>query len=604
MPPLRPTSQRLLTRALRAAAQHLAEHPKIDERSLQALPEPIQRLMGDVTRPSGSPLSRAEILGLLERRLRAALTEDASLHGGNAVALEEGLERWESRSALSLRLGSHVDAGGLQSYEEALRRAQRVFARARPTVASQVDVLEALGRACSRAKDEAQPEASVLAGALSVRQGEVRRCIERALHEVRSAHAEEPQDEALAAEHLAVVDAALTLCRALDPDDTLLPTLREERRRLLVAGTRHVRIEPFFERFLERQDAAHDIGRAKTITMRFPSDESDPGQGALDGVMVTMKFPSDAEDGGDDAPVVLGGSPPVTMRFPSDIDDGSVDHTRGGVMVTMKFPSDHEDGGVDAPGGPVVFGAPMNTSAADADLALGQETPVARLSKQLADALWQGPVEVERLIAAERELLTRVRLTQPALQERHAWLRALEAMAGGGPAVTESLAALRAADSAPSGGTAPPLAARELERGLLERLDGALRRGLLGAASELAGRTPLTEAEGLAAKVLLAAWQGGAAIEARLEQLHHLIPLSTSNPVEVARLERERELSQTFLGGGAALERLAARLRQDDSVAGSPAQAHEDATLSGRAVDEVMQALDRTRRFLAETASP
>ncbi|MFZ9888372.1 MAG: microviridin/marinostatin family tricyclic proteinase inhibitor [Myxococcota bacterium] len=603
MPPLRPSSQQLLLRALRAAEKYLAEHPKIDERSLQALPAPMQRLMSDIDRMGPTALSQDEFLGLFERRLRKALGEEAEAPQDPASTVEQGLREWLSHSTLSLRLGTHVDQVRLMSYDDTMRRAERVFARARPTVASQVEVLEALALAWTRAKQEAQPEAATLGGLLFGRQEEVRRCVEHALHEVRAAHDEEPQDETLAAEYLAVIDAAVRLCRAVDPEDPMLPTLQEERRRLTSAGVRQVRIEPFFERFLERQHAGAHGALPKDVTMRFPSDESDPGRGSPDRVMVTMKFPSDAEDGGA-GPVSIDDRPPVTMRFPSDVDDGSVDHTRGGVMVTLKFPSDHEDGGTDGAGVRVALGQPSDIEAAPPPPLSDIDNPAARLSSQLAGALWLGPVGVTRLIATEKDLLTRVRLTQPALLERQVWLRALEALSHGGPAVTASLEALRTSDDAFSDGVDRTPEVRDTEVSVLEHLDEALREGLLGAANHLAVRQPLTEADAMAAKVLVAAWQGPAAIEERLEQLHHLIPLSQAQPAEVLRLAGERELLQTYLAGGAALEGLAVRLHDDAQRSDTSAMALRALTASAGALAEVLQALEGTRTLLARTSPP
>lgn len=59
--------------------------------------------------------------------------------------------------------------------------------------------------------------------------------------------------------------------------------------------------QPYFVRFLEKQELARVSGRRVLVTLKYPSD-TDEGP-------VTLKYPSDDDEG------------PVTLKYPSDDDE-------------------------------------------------------------------------------------------------------------------------------------------------------------------------------------------------------------------------------------------------------------------------------------------
>jgi hypothetical protein len=103
-----------------------------------------------------------------------------------------------------------------------------------------------------------------------------------------------------------------------------------------------MKIQPFFSRYLETQNAATAATKLPglSVTMRYPSDNEDDGSIIKPpSQAVTLKYPSDNEDGGS---VKVPGYM-TTMKYPSDGEDGGVNGP--GNIVTLKFPSDNEDSG-------------------------------------------------------------------------------------------------------------------------------------------------------------------------------------------------------------------------------------------------------------------
>lgn len=64
---------------------------------------------------------------------------------------------------------------------------------------------------------------------------------------------------------------------------------------------KEARKQPYFVRFLEKQELARVSGRDRNVTLKFPSDNDENP--------VTLKYPSDDDEG------------PVTLKYPSDDDE-------------------------------------------------------------------------------------------------------------------------------------------------------------------------------------------------------------------------------------------------------------------------------------------
>jgi len=64
---------------------------------------------------------------------------------------------------------------------------------------------------------------------------------------------------------------------------------------------KEARKQPYFVRFLEKQELARVSGSSIAVTLKYPSDD-DEGP-------VTLKYPSDDDEG------------PVTLKYPSDDDE-------------------------------------------------------------------------------------------------------------------------------------------------------------------------------------------------------------------------------------------------------------------------------------------
>lgn len=63
---------------------------------------------------------------------------------------------------------------------------------------------------------------------------------------------------------------------------------------------KEARKQPYFVRFLEKQELARVSGRSIQVTLKYPSDTDEN---------VTLKYPSDDDEG------------PVTLKYPSDDDE-------------------------------------------------------------------------------------------------------------------------------------------------------------------------------------------------------------------------------------------------------------------------------------------
>jgi len=63
---------------------------------------------------------------------------------------------------------------------------------------------------------------------------------------------------------------------------------------------KEARRQPYFVRFLEKQELARVSGSSIFVTLKYPSDSDEN---------VTLKYPSDDDEG------------PVTLKYPSDDDE-------------------------------------------------------------------------------------------------------------------------------------------------------------------------------------------------------------------------------------------------------------------------------------------